>query len=98
MTNDIQKFSPKQDVEAVLGQSEEKKIYQNKEILVYYLHNSLFDMIFSKNFPFIGFFPLVRTGKEFWVVLEDGRVTAAGYADNFGRRLGEIANNSSLDI
>jgi hypothetical protein len=87
MTNDINKLASKQDVEAVLGRSEEKKIYQNKEILVYYLHNSLFDMILSKNFPFVGFFPLVRTGKEFWIALENERVVAMGYIDNFGYRL-----------
>jgi hypothetical protein len=90
MTNDVHKLASKQEVEAIFGPSEEKKFYQNREILVYYLHNSLFDMIFSKNFPFIGFFPLIRTGKEFWIVLENEQVVAMGYADNFGYRLNGI--------
>jgi hypothetical protein len=87
MTNDLKKSMSEQEVETVMGKSEEKKVYYNKNILVYYVHNSIFDMIFSKNFPYIGFFPFNRTGKEFWIVLEDEGVVAFGYAGDFGKKL-----------
>jgi hypothetical protein len=89
-----------QEVKAVMGNSDEKKVYYDKNILVYYVHNSIFDMIFAKNFPYIGFFPFNRTGKEFWVVLKDGGVIASGYAGDFGKKLTliEVKNKEVFDV
>ena len=59
------------------------KGYYNKEILVYYVHSDIFDLFISSKFPYIGFYPLLRTGEEYWVILEDGKVASFGSAKNY---------------
>jgi hypothetical protein len=92
MTNDLKKSMSEREVIAIMGNSEEKRSYYDKNILVYYIHSSIFELIFTKTPPYIGFFPLNRTGKEFWVILENDKVTAFGYSKNFGDRFFGIAN------
>jgi hypothetical protein len=90
MTNDLKKSMSEQEVFAIMGKSEEKKIYYDKSILVYYVHNSIFELIYSKIPPYIGFFPFNRTGREFWIIFEDDKVIAFGYSGDFGNRLSNI--------
>jgi hypothetical protein len=93
--NDLKKSLSEKDVKSIIGDSSERKLYREKDILVYYIHNSVFDLFFSKTFPYFGFFPFNRTGKEFWVVLKDDKVIAFGYATDFGNRLAAtVADNS----
>lgn len=59
------------------------KAYYNKEFMVYYLHGGFFDYFFVRKAPFVGFYPLVRTGEEFWIILEDGKIVSFGEAKNY---------------
>lgn len=79
-----------QDSKSILkafGSPAEKKIIgKNKEIYVYYVHSSIFDMLLnSERFPYIGFYPLNRTGKEFWIVMNGGQLESSGYAGDIGK-------------
>jgi hypothetical protein len=87
MTNDLKKSMSEEEVKGIMGAVSEKKLYFDKKILVYYVHSSVFDIVFSKSFPYVGPFPFNRTGKEFWVVMENNVVIAFGYAGDFGGRL-----------
>jgi hypothetical protein len=78
------------EVIKVMGRSDEKKLGFGKNILVYYLHSSIFDLFFSKNFPYIGPYPFNRTGKEYWVVLKDDKVVAFGYLSDFYQQLSSL--------
>lgn len=62
----------------------EKKFFGNNEVMVYYIHSSIFSLIFSKNFPYFGFYPFNSTGDEFWIVLKNNSVSSFGYARNYG--------------
>ena len=66
---------------------EKKIISKDQEIYVYYVHSSLFDFIFNKErFPYIGFYPLNRTGREYWLLfdLKQGLVKS-GYANEWNK-------------
>ena len=43
---------------------------ENKEIYIYYVHDSILDLFLTPRFPFIGFYPINRTGEEFWLLFE----------------------------
>lgn len=87
----------KQVVE-VLGKPFSKKAYYNKTYLVYYIHDDLFSIFFNlKRFPFVGFSPLLRTGDEYWVIMEDGKVVSFGSASNFKNSIPRaLTNNGSV--
>jgi hypothetical protein len=87
MTNNLDVSMTKQDVIKVMGHNDEKRLIQGDEVLVYYMHNSVFDLFFTKSFPFVGFYPFNRTGKEFWIVLKDGKVASFGYPADFGKKI-----------
>ncbi len=75
------------DIVKKLGSPTEKKIIDiNKEIYVYYVYSSIFDLVLNiEKFPYIGFYPLNRTGKEFWIILNNEKLKSSGYAKDFGK-------------
>ena len=51
---------------------EKKIVDSSKEIYVYYIHSSLFELFLNKEkFPYIGFYPLNRTGREYWLLFDN---------------------------
>ena len=64
-----------------------KIIDENKEIYVYYIHLSIFDLFFStSNFPYIGFYPINRTGKEYWLLIDNNKgLIKSGYAKEWDK-------------
>jgi hypothetical protein len=91
LTNRLRNGIGKEEVVSTMGsEPAEKMAFGGKEVLVYYLHASVFDLIFNqKRLPYVGFYPLLQTGREYWIVLERDRdrVVAFGYAENFGNSL-----------
>lgn len=83
------------DIVKKLGNPSEKKIINmSSEIYVYYVHSSIFDLFLnSEKFPYIGFYPFNRTGKEFWVVLNNGKLKTSGYVKDFGKYSNNIILN-----
>jgi len=87
----------KEKVVDTLGKPYTKRIYYNKEFMVYYIHDSFFSLFFNtKEFPFIGFYPFLRTGTEYWIILEDNKVVASGPAKNFGNSISRGLSNSGV--
>lgn len=83
-----------EEVIRILGKPFSKKAYYTKEYLVYYVHDSFFDVFFNKDqFPFIGFYPILRTGSEYWIIMDNGKVVAFGLSKNFGNSLPKALNN-----
>ncbi|MDR1425716.1 MAG: hypothetical protein LBI70_01840 [Rickettsiales bacterium] len=91
LTNGLASGSRRSDVIFTMGgEPAEKRASGKTDVMVYYLHAALFDLIFNqKRAPYVGFYPLLRTGREFWVVLSKNseRVIAFGYAEDFGNSL-----------
>jgi outer membrane protein assembly factor BamE (lipoprotein component of BamABCDE complex) len=82
--NKIRVGDSREHVINVLGKQYTKKAYYSKTYLVYYIHDSFFEIFFnSKEFPFIGFYPLIRTGKEYWVIIDNDKVVSFGNANNY---------------
>ena len=81
-------LSKEEVVNSVFGSKPfEKKIVDgNKEIYVYYIHTSIVDLILTKKFPYIGLYPLNRTGREYWLLFDDkdGLIKSA-YGDEWGK-------------
>jgi len=67
----------------IMGKPSSISMHYNKEFLVYYIHDDFFDLIFPSKFPFVGFYPLTRTGKKYWIVLEDGHLISYGEAEYY---------------
>jgi len=87
-SNNLQKGLSKTDVVDSFGEPSERRIFNRNDVYVYYLHNSIFDLIFSNKFPYIGFFPLNRTGKEYWIVFdENGRLKYFGKSNELLNRI-----------
>lgn len=83
----------------VLGKPFSKKAYYNKVYWVYYVHDDLFSVFFNiKRFPFIGFSPLLRTGDEYWIIMEDGRVVSFGTAKNFKNSIPRALTNNGTVV
>lgn len=95
--NSLKKISAndsKEQVIEVLGSPYTKKIYYNKEFLVYYVHDDFFSLFFnSSEFPFVGFYPFLRTGTEYWVILENDKVVSSGTARNYVNNLPKSLSN-----
>lgn len=90
---DVNFQDTKEEVIDTIGKPYTKKLFYNKEYMVYYIHDSIFDLLFSTNeFPYIGFYPFLRTGNEYWVILEDNKVVAVGLAKNFGNNIPKALN------
>ncbi len=76
------------DVIEKIGQPDFLQRYYSKEIYGYYVHDSIFDLfINTKKFPWIGFYPFLRTGKEFYIILDDNKVVAYGLKSNFSQTI-----------
>jgi hypothetical protein len=94
LTNDLTTGSTRAEAISAMGSEPTRKMASAKmDVLVYYLHASVFDLVFSpQKAPFVGFYPLLRTGQEFWVVLDRARdkVVAFGYAENFSNSLKDL--------
>lgn len=83
----------------VLGRPTSKRAYYSKEYMIYYVHDDFFSIFFNmKQFPFVGFYPLLRTGQEYWVILEGGKVVAFGLAKNFGNNIPRALNSNGVDL
>ena len=73
----------KEEVIKKIGKPYTKKSFYNKEYMVYYVYDDIFSLFFNiKRFPYIGFYPFLRTGEEYWIVLENNKVVAVGSARN----------------
>lgn len=69
--NKLEYGQSQREVERLLSKPAEKRIVdENKEIYIYYVHDSILDLFLSPRFPFIGFYPINRTGEEFWLLFE----------------------------
>ena len=72
----------------VLGEPATQNEFYSKKYMIYYVHDSVFSLFFNKNvFPFIGFYPLLRTGTEYWVILDYDKVVGFGPAKQFGNNI-----------
>ena len=86
----------KEQVVEKIGSPYTKKAFYNKEYMVYYVYDDVFDLFINQTkFPFVGFYPFLRTGKEYWVILEDNKVVAFGLAKNFGNNIPRALNARS---
>ena len=83
-----------------LGKPFSKKAYYNKEYLVYYIHDDFFSLFINlKKFPFIGFSPFLRTGEEYWIIVEGNKVVSFGNATNFGNNIPRaLSGNQTINI
>ena len=82
-TNKLKTGQTSEEVIKNLGKPLEKKSLNNIEYYVYFTHNNLFDFFTSEKPPYIGFYPLIRSGKEYWVLLQNDIVIGFGNAKNF---------------
>ena len=83
-TNKLHYKQSKNDVIKIMGNPTEKKIYYTKEYYVYYLHRDIFDLfINTSKFPYLGFYPIMRTGKEFWVIFDNNELVSFGNKENY---------------
>lgn len=75
--NDVFKLKP----------TEKKIVDKDHEIYVYYIHSSLFDFFFNRErFPYVGFYPINRTGKEYWLMFNSKiGLVKSSYANEWGR-------------
>lgn len=85
----------------IMGKPSSTSIHYDKEILTYFIHDDFFDLIFSSKFPFVGFYPLLRTGRKHWVILEKGHLISHGqssyYEINKDKELYIKQNNKKSD-
>ena len=87
------------EVVKILGAPYTKKNYYNKEYFIYYVHDDVFSLFFSKSrFPFIGFYPFLRTGEEYWVIFENGKVVSFGNSSNFNNSIPRALSNNGISV
>jgi len=102
MSNSLNKINvgnSEEDVVMVLGKPFTKKTYRDRTFMVYYVHDSLADIFFSKDkFPYIGFFPLIRTGREYWIITEGNRVVSFGDATNYKNSIPRALNERVIEV
>lgn len=86
----------------VLGEPATQNEFYSKKYMVYYVHDSVFSLFFNLDqFPFVGFYPLLRTGTEYWVILDNNKVVGFGPAKRFGNNIPkalDTKNAYTLDI
>jgi hypothetical protein len=68
----------RKEVRKIMGQPYSCAYGNGKEYDSYYLHRGVFDLFLDTNFPFVGFYPLRRTGKEHYVVYKKGKLVSYG--------------------
>ena len=65
----------KEEVVRIMNTPSSKRILdKNKEVYIYYLHDSILDLFLTSRFPFIGFYPINRTGKEIRLYFENNEL------------------------
>lgn len=67
-----------QEAVNIMGEPSAREIIKNNLVMVYHLYEDLYSHVFTSKFPFIGFYPLSRTGSEYWLIFNDGILVAAG--------------------
>lgn len=86
--NKLQYKQSKEEVTKIMGNPAEKKMYYTKDYYVYYVHRDIFDLFITKSkFPYFGFYPFMRTGKEFWVVFDNNELVSFGNKENYSNDL-----------
>lgn len=89
----------KKQVVKILGRPTSKKAYYSKEHYVYYVHQDFFSLFFNiKRFPFVGFYPFLRTGEEYWVIMEDDKVVSFGSSSNYKNSIPRALDSRSLVV
>lgn len=84
--NDVKHNMTKQDVIARLGKPYSVKTVRDVEFLTYFVHEDVLDLFLTNRFPFILPYPFVRTGSEYWVILENDQVIGVGSGNqDFGK-------------
>jgi hypothetical protein len=74
----------KSEVIDKIGKPYYKMEYYTKQHLVYYMYDDLMSLFFTEDkFPYIGFYPLLRTGTEYWVIVEGDKVVSHGRKDAY---------------
>lgn len=82
--NKLQYKQSMKDVVKIMGNPTERKVYYTKDYFVYYIHRDIYDLfINTSKFPYIGFYPFMRTGKEFWVIFENNELVSFGNKENY---------------
>ena len=83
--NKLQYGQSKNDVIKAIGSPTSKRILgESNEVYIYYVHDSLFDLFLTARFPFIGFYPINRTGKEILLYFNDNKlVKSIGAKEHF---------------
>ena len=77
--NKVEIGMDRQELKRVMGKPYTTKFGNDKEYQTFYLHRDIYDLFITQTkFPFIGIYPLMRTGQETYVVLENGRVISYG--------------------
>lgn len=72
------------DVINIIGRPTTKNVFYSKEYMVYYVYDSIFSLFLNRDvFPYVGFYPLLRTGTEYWVILDNNKVVAFGPSKKF---------------
>ena len=71
----------KEEVIKKVGKPYTIKSVRDVELMTYYLHEDLVDFFISPKFPYFLPYPFIRTGHEYWVILEDNQVIAVGSAE-----------------
>jgi outer membrane protein assembly factor BamE (lipoprotein component of BamABCDE complex) len=66
-----------------LGRPSYHMEYYTKEHLVYYVHDDIFSLFYSSKFPFVGFYPFLRTGDEYWVIIDGGKIVSHARAKDY---------------
>ena len=65
----------KKEVIRIMNTPSSKRILdKNKEVYIYYLHDSILDLFLTSRFPFVGFYPINRTGKEICLYFENNEL------------------------
>ena len=65
----------KNEVIRIMSTPSSKRILdQNREVYIYYIHDSLLDLFLTSKFPFVGFYPINRTGKEIHLYFENNEL------------------------
>jgi len=77
--NKISAGMSKEETVGIMGKPYSTKYMKGEEYSVYYLHEDVIDLFFRQNkFPFIGIYPILRTGQEYYIVYKDDVVVAYG--------------------
>ncbi|GMO56470.1 MAG: hypothetical protein Ta2D_01430 [Rickettsiales bacterium] len=87
----------KEQVIKKVGSPFYKMEYYTKQHLVYYFYDDFFSLFFADKFPYIGFYPLLRTGTEYWIILDNNKVISHGRAKAY-QGSGSITRDLNMKI